>query len=145
MPLSSEDRIQIHELCAKYYVSTDEKDVDAFMDCWVDADDILFESAFGNFKGRDAIRKFEDDHVHRGMAVGKRHILSNVFIREGADSNKALVTSYLMVLEVVEKPLIVATAIYRDSQVEKTAKGWKFRKRAMAVDPGFQKVMAETK
>lgn len=141
MPISAEDRVLIHELCAKYYVSTDEKDVDAFMDCWLDTDDIVFESAFGNFRGRNEIRSFETEHVSRGMAIGKRHLLSNVFIRESSTPNKAFVTSYLTVLEVVDKPYIVATSIYRDSEVEKTSKGWKFRKRSMEVDPGFQKVM----
>ncbi len=30
----------------------------------------LFESAFGDFAGRKALRDFEDEHVNRGMAVG---------------------------------------------------------------------------
>lgn len=141
MSLNADDKIEIHELCAKYYVSTDEKDVDGFMDCWMDDDDIVFESAFGNFKGRQEIRKFEDEHVRTGMAIGKRHLLGNVYISESNKKNQALVTSYLIVMEVVDKPFIVATAIYRDSVVEKTSKGWKFRKRSMSVDPGFQKVM----
>lgn len=142
MALTAADKIEIHELCAKYYVSTDEKDVDGFMDCWVEDENIVFESAFGNFKGRKEIRKFEDEHVSSGMAVGKRHILGNVYVNAAARSDQALVTSYLIVLEVVDKPFIVATAIYRDSVVEKTHKGWKFRKRSMHVDPGFQKVMS---
>ncbi len=122
MALTAEDKIEIHELCAKYYVSTDEKDVDGFMDCWVEDDDIIFESAFGNFKGRKEIRTFEDEHVSRGMAVGKRHLLGNVYVKESGKGNQALVTSYLVVMEVVQKPSIIATAIYRDSLVEKTAK-----------------------
>lgn len=142
MPLSASDQLEIQDLCARYYVSTDEKDVPGFMDCWVDDDDITFESAFGTFRGRDAIRAFEDEHVHRGMAIGKRHLVANVIIRAGARSDQALVTTYLVVMEVVEAPQIVATAIYRDSIVEKTEKGWRFRHRSMAVDPGFQKTAA---
>lgn len=140
--LTADDRLEILDLCSRYYISTDEKDVDGFMDCWVLDDDIVFNSAFGNFKGRAAIRTFEDEHVHRGMAIGKRHLLSNVSIRPGVQANQALVTSYLTVVEVVEVPQIIATAIYRDSLVEKTDAGWKFRQRTMDVDPGFQKVMA---
>lgn len=138
--LSAIDKLEIHELCARYYVSTDEKDVDGFMDCWVDDDDILFESAFGTFKGRNEVRRFEDEHVHRGMAIGKRHLLGNVFVREGETANVAYVTSYLVVMEVVEAPHIVATAIYRDSRAERTPGGWKFRRRSMDVDPGFAKL-----
>jgi hypothetical protein len=79
--LTAEDRLDILDLCARYYISTDEKDVEGFMDCWVPDDDIVFKSAFGDFAGRAAVRQFEDEHVHRGMAVGKRHLLSNVSIR----------------------------------------------------------------
>jgi len=140
--LTADDRLEILDLCARYYISTDEKDVDGFMDCWVPDDDIVFNSAFGNFAGRAAVREFEDNHVHRGMAIGKRHLLSNVSIRPGPKPNQALVTSYMTVMEVVEVPHIIATAIYRDSLAEKNPLGWRFRKRAMDVDPGFQKVVA---
>lgn len=142
MPLTAADRLDIHELCARYYVSTDEKDVPGFMECWVDDDDITFESAFGTFRGRAEIRAFEDEHVHRGMAIGKRHLVGNIMIRDGARPDQALVTTYLLVMEVVEAPQIIATAIYRDSIAEKTAKGWRFRARSMEVDPGFQRTAA---
>ena len=141
MPLTTEDRLAIHELCARYYLTTDEADVDGFMDCWADHDDIRFESVFGTFEGRAGIRAFEDEHVHRGMAVGKRHLLSNVVARPGEDDNTATVTSYMTVLDVVNIPHIVATAIYRDSKVVRTDDGWKFVYRHMDVDPGFQKLM----
>ncbi len=143
MPLAAEDRLQIHDLCARYYISTDEADVDGFMECWVEDDDILFESDFGTFRGRGEIRTFEDDHVNRGMAIGKRHLLGNVSIREGEDANTALVTSYMVVMEVADVPHVVATAIYRDSKVVRTPAGWRFRQRTMAVDPGFGKLMAQ--
>lgn len=139
--ITTDDRLDILDLCARYYITTDEADVDGFMDCWADDDDITFKSAFGDFKGRDAIRRFEDEHVHRGMAVGKRHFLANVTIRPGAPG-QALVTTYLAVVDVVNVPSIIATAIYRDSVAEKTAAGWRFREREMTVDPGYQKVMA---
>ena len=143
MSLTLEDKFDIQQLCARYYVSTDEKDVDGFMDCWIDDDEIFFESEFGNFKGRQEIRDFEDNHVHRGMAVGKRHLLGNVIIEDGEDDNTAYVTSYLVVMEVAEIPQIVATAIYRKSKAVKTDAGWKFVHRKMDVDDGFRKLMAQ--
>jgi hypothetical protein len=136
--LTESDRLEILDLCARYYVSTDEADVDGFMDCWIDSDDIVFESAFGTFRGRKAIRDFETAHVTGGMAVGKRHMLSNVIIKPGPEGS-ALVTSYLTVLEVRDRPEIVATAIYRDSKAVKTKRGWKFATRSMDTDSGYQK------
>lgn len=141
MALTTQDKQEIASLCARYYISTDEKDVEGFMNCWADGE-ILFESIFGNFTTRAALRSFEDEHVHRGAAVGKRHLLGNVDIRDGEDDRGAYVTSYMVVLEVHQIPAIVATGIYRDSKVEKTADGWKFRHRKLEVDPGFHKLMA---
>lgn len=143
MGLTLEDKFDIQQLCAKYYVSTDEKDVDGFMDCWIDSDEIVFESEFGDFKGRKEIRDFEDNHVNRGMAVGKRHLLGNVIIEEGDDDRTAFVTSYLVVMEVADIPHIVATAIYRRSKAVKTDLGWKFVHRKMDVDEGFRKLLAQ--
>lgn len=143
MSLTADDRLALHDLCARYYISTDEADVDGFMACWADHDDIRFESAFGDFAGRAAIRAFEDEHVHRGMAIGKRHLLGNVAVREGDAPDTALITSYLAVLEVTGIPHIVATAIYRDSRAVRTPQGWKFVFRRMDVDPGFQQLMAQ--
>jgi hypothetical protein len=142
MSLTAEDRLEIHDLCARYYITTDEADVDGFMKCWTEDTDILFESEFGTFRGPEQIRAFEDEHVHRGMAIGKRHLLGNVSIREGEDANTAYVTSYMLVMEVADEPHIVATAIYRDSKAVRTADGWRFRHRRMAVDPGFGKLVA---
>lgn len=136
--LTAADRLDILDVHSKYYVSTDEADVDGFMDCWIESDDIEFISAFGAFKGRKAIRDFETAHVNGGMAVGKRHLLSNLYMEDGP-GDIAYATSYLTVVEVRDRPEIVATAIYRRSELIKTPKGWRFRKRAMDTDPGFQK------
>lgn len=136
--LTELDRLEIMDLHSRYYVSTDEGDVPGFMECWVDSDDIIFESAFGNFKGRKAIRDFETAHVNGGMAVGKRHLLSNLVLKAG-ENGVAYATSYLTVVEVKDRPEIVATAIYRNSKLVKTEKGWRFFSRSMDTDSGFQK------
>ncbi len=142
MSLSSEDRLAIMDLCARYYVSTDEADVDAFMDCWVDGE-VLFESPFGSFRTRQELRAFEDEHVNRGMAIGKRHLLNNVVIKPGKSDDSALVTTYMTVIEVNDIPHIVATGIYRDSLVVRTPSGWKFKHRKLDIDPGFAKLMQQ--
>lgn len=136
--ITANDKLEILDLHSRYYISTDEADVDGFMNCWLDNDEILFESAFGTFRGRNEIRAFETAHVNGGMAVGKRHLLSNVSL-EPVDSSTVLATSYLSVVEVKDRPEIIATAIYRKSKVVKTAAGWKFAHRAMDTDSGYAK------
>ena len=149
MTLTGQDRAEIMDLCAKYNISTDNADVDSFMNCWSDeegSNHVRFESPFGNFSSRDEIRHFEQEHVTKGMAVGKRHLAFNIVMREGKeDNNTAFVTSDLMVVETKEIPYIVATARYDDSKVIKTDKGWKFKYRNLKVDEGFMKLMAKAK
>lgn len=143
MTLSAEDKQEIIDLHARYYLSTDEKDVNGYMSCWVDDDEIVFESVFGNFTGRQLLKDFEDEHTSRGMAVGKRHLLGNVSIRVGENEDTAYATSYMIVMDVINVPQIVATGIYRDSKIVKTKEGWKFRHRKLEVDPGYEKLMKE--
>jgi len=150
MTLTGQDRAEIMDLCAKYNISTDNADVDSFMDCWSEeegSNHVRFESPFGNFSSREEIRHFEQEHVTKGMAVGKRHLAFNIVVREGKDDNNntAFVTSDLMVVETNEIPYIVATARYDDSKVIKTEKGWKFKYRNLKVDEGFAKLMAKAK
>ena len=147
MTLTGQDRVEIMDLCARYNISTDNADVDGFMDCWVEegnGNHVRFESPFGNFDSREKIRNFEQEHVTTGGAVGKRHLGSNIVIKEGKDEvvNTAFVTNDLIVVEARDIPYVVATARYNDSKVIKTDKGWKFSYRNLKVDEGFMKAMA---
>ena len=148
MTLTGQDRAEIMDLCARYNISTDNADVDSFMDCWMDdgrSSHVRFESPFGNFGSREEIRHFEQEHVTKGMAVGKRHLGFNIVIREGTgdNHNTAFVTNDLIVVETKDIPYIVATGRYDDSKVIKTDKGWKFEYRNLKVDDGFMKLMAK--
>jgi hypothetical protein len=149
MTLTGQDRAEIMDLCARYNVSTDNADVDSFMNCWMeegDSNHVKFESPFGNFSSREEIKHFEQEHVTKGMALGKRHLGFNIVIREGKDDNNtAFVTNDLMVVETKDIPYIVATGRYDDSKVTKTDKGWKFQYRNLKVDEGFRKLMAKAK
>jgi hypothetical protein len=142
MTITADDRLLIQELHHHYYLSTDNADVDGFIDCWASDRPILFESPFGDFADLDSLRAFETEHVEGGMAVGKRHYNLNLALRPGPDQDTVFATSYMVVLEVAGMPGIVATGIYRDSVVVRTASGWRFQKRSLQVDPGFAHVMA---
>lgn len=141
--LSAEDRLELFDLAARFYTNIDEKDADAFMRCWVDSDEILYESDEGNAQGRQGMRQFFEYHVHYGMGVGKRHVLANLTINEGEDNNTAYTTSYLIVLAVDVIPHIFATAIQRRSKVVRTAAGWQFLYRSQNTDPGLSKLLAQ--
>lgn len=143
MTIATEDWLAIQELHHRYYLTTDAADVDGFMDCWADDRPVRFESVFGDLGTREELRAFEDGHVSGGMAVGKRHYNVNLVLRPGEDAHTVYATSYMVVIEVADAPHVVATGIYKDSRVVRTAKGWRFQHRRLEVDAGFQKLMAQ--
>lgn len=143
MAIEPNDRVAIEGLHYPCCFSTDGTDVDGFMRCRVEERFEGFLSPFGDFETREALRDFEHEQTHGGTADGKRHFCSNLVIREGDDAGSVLGTSYMAVVDVVNAPRIVATSKYTDSIVRRTAGGWRFVRRDLAVDPGFEKIQGE--
>lgn len=142
MSFTFNDHLEIQNLVAQYCIATDNRDAEGFMSLWVDAGEFAgYDSgSFGNMKTWDELYQFEKHHVGPGgMANGKRHQSTNISIRPVSDT-EALVTHDLIVLEVADEPRVIATGRYNDSVVVKTAKGWKFKRRTLDVDPGFFKL-----
>lgn len=140
-PLAADDIAEIQRLIARYCITTDDADADAFMTTWVDPEAFggYDSGAFGRIDTWQQMLEFERHHVGRGgMANGKRHLATNVLI-EGVGPDEAHVTHDLVVLEVADVPRIVATGRYDRSVVVRTPAGWRFRRRTLHVDPGFFK------
>jgi len=147
MNLSIQDILEIQNLISYYCIATDNKDVDAFMNCWVmPAEFAGYDSgAFGQLHTWDELKAFETHHVGPGGdANGKRHQATNVIITP-VSATEVRVTHDMLVLEVAQIPALVATARYNDSIVVKTESGWKFKWRKLDVDPGFFKLMEQWK
>jgi hypothetical protein len=141
--ISSQDQFEIANLVTRYSLTTDNADVEGFMNCWVDPDEFggYDSGSFGNMQTWDALREFEAHHVGEGgMANGKRHQVTNLMI-EAVSASEVHVTHDLIVLEVANEPMIVATGRYNASVVVKTKQGWRFKSRKLDVDPGFFKLM----
>ncbi len=138
------DHLQILNLVHRYSLTTDNADAEGFMACWVSPDEFggYDSGAFGNMKTWHDLFAFEQHHVGPGgMANGKRHQVTNVYI-EAVSPTEARVTHDLIVLEVKDEPRIFATGRYDNSVVVKTPQGWRFKSRHLAVDPGFFVLMA---
>lgn len=145
MNLSINDLLEIQNLIASYTITTDNKDVDGFMNCWVDPDQFEgYESGpFGHMKTWGELKAFEAHHVGPGgNANGKRHQATNIIIQPVNDQEVS-VTHDMIVLEVDNIPMVVATGRYNHSKVVKTVKGWKFAYRKLDVDSGFFKLMEQ--
>jgi hypothetical protein len=137
--ISAEDDLEIRNLVARYCITTDNADADAFMECWVSPEEFGgYESGpFGAMSTWKEMHEFEKHHVGPGgMANGKRHQATNLLI-EPISANEVSVTHDMIVLEVAEVPRIVATGRYDHSVVVRTAKGWRFKSRKLHVDAGF--------
>ncbi len=143
IPITATDFAEIQNLVAHYCITTDNADADGFMALWVEPQEFggYDSGAFGKIDTWQAMLEFERHHVGPGgMANGKRHQSTNVLI-EPISSTEALVTHDMLVLEVAEIAHLVATGRYNKSVVVKTSKGWKFKRRTLALDPGFFKLM----
>lgn len=145
--ITFQDHLEITNLVARYCITTDNADADAFMALWVEADEFGgYESGpFGSMTTWEALRDFERHHVGPGgMANGKRHQATNVVI-EPVSADTVHVTHDLQVLEVAQEPRLIATGRYDRSVVVKTAQGWRFKARRLHVDPGFFALMDRLK
>jgi hypothetical protein len=141
--LAASDLLEIQNLIATYCIATDNKDVDGFMNCWVDAS--AFEGydsgAMGSMKTWEELRAFEAHHVGPGGgANGKRHQATNIIITPVSE-DEVRITHDMLVLEVDQIPALVATGRYNNSKVVRTERGWKFQYRSLDIDSGFFKLI----
>ncbi len=147
MALTTHDLLEIQNLVTAYCITTDNADVDGFMNCWVkpEAFEGYDSGAFGHSQTWQELKDFETHHVGPGgMANGKRHQATNIHITPVSDT-EVLVTNDMMVLEVADIPKLIATGRYNNSKVVKTADGWKFKYRHLQVDSGFFKLAEQWK
>jgi hypothetical protein len=146
-PLTAVDFAEIQNLVALYCITTDNADADGFMKLWVEPAEFggYDSGAFGKMDTWQAMYEFEKHHVGPGgMANGKRHQSTNIVI-EPVSTTEALVTNDMLVFEVADVPYLMATGRYNKSQVVKTVKGWKFKRRTLDIDSGFFKLMEKNK
>ena len=142
-PLTALDIAEIHQLVARYGLTTDNADADGFMQTWVAPADFggYDSGAFGRIETWQEMLDFERHHVGPGgMANGKRHLALNIAV-EPISASEAHVTNDMIVMEVAEVPRVVATGRYDRSVVVKTEQGWRFKRRTLHVDAGFFKSM----
>jgi len=129
LKLTTEDRLEIQELYARYCHGLDKGDPELFSSCWTDD---------GEFTGGRGPGRANDDRTplkgrpalyQMGNKGGSRHFTSNLILTPTDDGAKASI--YLMLYNArVVPPTFVETAIYDDTLV-KTPAGWKFKKRVV--------------
>jgi SnoaL-like domain len=130
--ITMDDKIVIQELIAKYNLDIDNKNIDEWINTWIDGE--IWTTTFGEAKGKIELKNMVNQ-ITNEFASGKRHVSTNIVIEDASSSNSmASAKSYLTVIEAHKTPEIVATGVYSDT-LKKVSNGkWKFFQRKLDID-----------
>jgi hypothetical protein len=123
MTLSTEDRLDIHELYGRYCQTRDSGDVEGWLDCF--SENAIFATPMGRFTGLSEIREYAEKPVD-----SNRHWVGNIVIYEEAGAVKG--SCYLQLVQPKVGKILI-TGIYHDT-LTKTSKGWCFSHREIEID-----------
>ena len=127
------DHIAIMELTNLFENTFDEGDVDAHMATW--ADELSFESPFGNYDTREDYRAWVQGFYEQMSGMGgTRHLITNTVI--DVDGDAASQTAYLVILGRTMNdggPALMASVRFEDT-LARTAEGWRFTGRVLHLD-----------
>ncbi len=127
LALSSEDRLEIQELGARYALAMDQNDLTAWMATW--SPQGIWEGRMGTYTGSIELKKLFSELDPRTR--GKRHLLTNYVI--DGDSGQARQTCYMLIVEAKIGGNSTTTAVYQDQLTRLDGK-WVFLRRQMNLD-----------
>src|SRR5262245_54974096 len=117
MSLTADDRLDILDLFARYNLALDDRDLDAFLACWVERGARL-EGPDGTFTDLKAIRANQEVQFSRPLRQGKHRFSPTIHIRPGDKPGTAVVHSDFIMLEVDDLPQVVITGRSDDVAVK---------------------------
>jgi ketosteroid isomerase-like protein len=136
-PLTTEDRIAINDLLARYAWALDTGDVDTFVSCFTPTAVVIeevFEEA-DRWEGSDGLRRLAEHFRNVPNFPGRQHHVSQLLV-EG-DNARCSARSFVFVTECRgEPPYIVRFAGYYDDQIVKSAGRWLFQQRIIRLWDG---------
>lgn len=125
-PLSAADRVEIHELLARYAWSLDTGDEEGFIACFAPDAELLwdvFDSA-GSWRGHAALRRFIAYFRSRSESAGRQHHVSNVITEATPDG--ATARAYVLVaLGCADGPHRLHVMGFYEDLCVKHREGWK--------------------
>ncbi len=135
--LSIEDRLEIHDLLARYAWALDTGDVDGLVACFA-ADCEVIEEVFEEpdlWQGKDGVRRLGEHYRNAPGFPGRQHHVSQVLIQ--GDGAACAVKSFAFVTECHgEPPYTLRFAGYYDDRVIKEGGAWLFVHRAIRLWDG---------
>lgn len=136
-PVPAEVQLVILELIGRMNQLLDDEDYEGYLACY--ADDAAFDPGLAPpVTGKAAIRAFLHQGQASGFIVGKRHVPSNIVLRQSGPTVTA--RFYLTVFERAAAPAVVATALITDSFGQR-GDVWLATSHTTRIDPGFLAMM----
>jgi hypothetical protein len=127
---SSSDRLEIHELTARYAWSLDTGDEAAFVDCFCHDGELIWDvfETEGRWRGAAALRRFIGYFRQRPESAGRQHYVSNLVVTPTATGAHA--RSYVAVaMRSAEGPhLLNVMGHYADELAQENGR-WRFSRR----------------
>ena len=127
--ISSEDRLEIQELYARYCHSADLCDGEEWADCFIE--DGVFAPSLGpeagqTYRGRKELAAFISA-PHR-IPLENRHWNTALTLDRAGDDISAVCYAFLLRVAGADAPEILGSVIYRD-RLTKEGGAWKFKER----------------
>lgn len=136
-PLTTEDRLAINDLLARYAWALDTGDVDAFVACFT-ATAVVVEEVFeepDRWEGADGIRRLAEHFRNVPNFPGRQHHVSQLLV-EG-DGQRCAARSFVLVSECRgEPPYVIRFAGYYEDQLLKSNGRWLFERRMIRLWDG---------
>lgn len=130
--LSAADRIEIHELLARYAWSLDTGDEEGFVACFAADSELRWEvfETPGSWHGHAALRRFIAYFRARPESAGRQHHVSNVIVE--ATPAGARARAYVLVaLGSGDGPHRLHVMGYYEDDCIRTPQGWKLARRVI--------------
>ena len=125
MALTSEDKVEIAELAARYNRAIDSGDAEGWAATFTE--DGVFEGSQGKVQGREALVHFVEDREQR--ATSQQRHWNNNFVIEG-DGDSATLTCYLLLMSGSE---VAAIGSY-DDVLRRVDGAWRFAHRTVTIE-----------
>jgi len=131
------DRLEIHELLARYAWALDTGDLDGLVACFT-PDAVLIEEVFEDpdrWEGHEGIRRLAQHYSSAPGFPGRQHHISQVLI--DGDASTAKVRAFTFVTECHgEPPYLLRFAGYYEDKVAKRQGEWLFTERVIRLWDG---------
>lgn len=130
--LTAADRVEIHELLARYAWSLDTGDEEGFLACFTPDAELVWEvfETPGTWRGQAALRRFIAYFRARPESAGRQHHVGNVIVTPSAGG--ARVRAYVLVaLRSEEGPHRLHVMGYYEDDCVRGAEGWRLARRVI--------------